>query len=82
LDNGIGNINLANKVTPLNKRLVEDTYTQTHNAVRQALGYYRFLTKQEPNAHTQEFCQAIQLIAQAEHKLANTLTNIEMAEAA
>ena len=65
-----------------NARFVAETYTHAHTAIKQALGYYRYLSKQAPNAQTRDYCDAVRLIAKAESKLAKTLTNLEIQEAA
>ena len=70
------------KPTPLNARFVAETYAHTHTAIRQVRGYYRYLNRQTPDAYTQDFCEAIRLIVQAESKLAKTLTHLETQEAA
>ena len=81
--NNKGNTQMTKKkVIPINKRNVRDAYKGTHSTLRNHLGYLRYLDKQKPNALTKDFCDAIRLIAQAESKLAKTLTTIELQEAA
>lgn len=70
------------KVIPINARNVRDAYKGTHSTLRNQLGYLRHLSKQKPTPLTKDFCDAIRLIAEAESKLAKTLTTIEFKEAA
>ena len=70
------------KVIPINKRNVRDAYKGTHHTLRNQVGYLRYLERKIPNALTKDFCDAIRLIAEAESKLAKTLTTIELQEAA